>query len=150
MTTKEPSTGRNAPRRAVHLVLRRFLVPLVVAVAALNAAFLIGTGAPLLAGEPPLVMIAAATVGAAVPIGAGILFIGLPAGLLVARLRWGVVESLAVLVAIGFALPAGAAALLFGVEAELLACLAAGLPGAGTAAIWTIVNHELFRRYDGA
>ena len=129
------------------LIVRRYFLPVALTVAVLDAGFLLiaTEAAPLWSSPPHLVL--AGLLLPSLPIGFGMLVIGLPVGYLVARLRLGLVESLALLVAIGFGLPAALATLLIGAPTQGLIF---GIPGGLAAAIWTLVNHDLFRRHNGA
>jgi|GEM_PF-6684263 len=139
--------GGDETNRALLLVGRRFFLPVALTVAVFDLAFFLFAARGLSRLDNDGSILLAALLMPLVPIGLGMLVIGLPAGFLVARLRLGFVESLALLVAIGFAVPAAAAGLLIGALSEALIF---GLPGAAAAAVWTLVNQDLFRRHDGA
>ena len=139
--------GADGTNSALLLIGRRFFLPVALTVAAIDLAFFLfaARGVSPLDNDPGILL--AALLMPLVPVGLGMLVVGLPAGLLVARLRLGFVESLALLIAIGFGVPAVLAGLLIGLLAEALIF---GLPGGLAAAIWTLVNHDLFRRHNGA
>ncbi|HEY0014657.1 MAG TPA: hypothetical protein VGB79_17585 [Allosphingosinicella sp.] len=87
----------------------------------------------------------------AVLFGAGILVVGIPAGYLVARLRWHYGASMALLVAIGFAAGLAIPIVIWGAgESALFEAFICSLAGAGVAAVWAPINRDLFRRDDGA
>lgn len=88
-----------------------------------------------------------------IPVLGGLVLIGIPAGLLVARLEHGFVVSLLELSALGtvagvvvtLATPLGVAAM---TDPEIVPIFASA--GLVTAALWTVINRDLFRFDDGA
>ncbi|HYJ29367.1 MAG TPA: hypothetical protein VEW25_03400 [Allosphingosinicella sp.] len=159
-----PSTAFPAP---VIWLVRRLVLPTLASAVLVEAILLLAWGATLLYSvplherasrlPPEGLLLAAAIVGCVllVVIGFGLLLFGVPAGYLVARLKLGFGPSLAGLVALGG----------FAGGPLLLPMLAAGgslhamplgiaalfaVSGAATAAIWTLINADLFRHHDGA
>lgn len=87
-------------------------------------------------------------------VGVAVTIFGLPAGLLVARLRHGFETSLMLLAGLGGVAGAGAAILttlgLVGTLTETWLVPACAASGALTGAIWALLNADLFRPNNGA
>ncbi|HEX9931361.1 MAG TPA: hypothetical protein VGB08_00795 [Allosphingosinicella sp.] len=135
------------------LIGRRLLLPLALSVATIAAAvfLLLGGLSPAEFAVFRFGLVLAPLAGA---IAAGLVFIGLPAGYIVARFGLGFGRSLAVLALVGFAalfLPlTGLTAAFSGGVRDLAAGLVGGVFGALVSAIWTVVNRDLFRPREGA
>ena len=131
---------------------RRLLLPAIIAALAIDAiVLLVVTGGSVARPVPSLVEFLNAALVVfgftAALVTLGLLLVGLPAGVLVARLRHGLAASFLMLVGVG---AAGGCAIsmrilprLMGYTAEAIAT-GAGF-GALTAAIWTWLNRALFR-----
>ena len=88
-------------------------------------------------------------------VGFGLLLFGVPAGYLVARLELGFGQSLVCLIALGAIAGATVSLLIASVGGTLFflplwIVAVCALSGAATAAIWTLINQDLFRRHNGA
>jgi hypothetical protein len=155
-----PSPALPAPLR---WLARRLVLPALASTVLIEALMFLAWSATQLymvplderAGQLPL--LAALVFGAVAMfvIGFGLLLIGVPAGYLVARLELGFGPSLAGLIALGAAAGASVSllvAILDGgfsfLSLEMVALCATA--GAATAAVWTLVNRDLFRRHNGA
>jgi hypothetical protein len=159
-----PSTALPAP---VVWLARRLVLPALASAVLVEAILLLAWGAILLYSVPlherasqlpPEGLLFPALIvglGALLVIGLGLLLFGVPAGYLVARLELGFGPSLAGLAALGGA--AGGLLLLPMLAAggsasgpPLGVAALASVCGAATAAVWTCLNADLFRRHDNA
>lgn len=150
-------TPHSSFRQAAAAVRRRFALPAAAATAVLNVIALPWT-LPLLVslhrsadgpGEVALFLLLF-TVGS---VAAGLLLIGIPAGLAVARLRLGIAASAALLAVAGLFGGIACAVLLSLIERHLVEPVLVAIfaaAGAVTAALWTFINADLFRRHNGA
>lgn len=163
----EEAAPLNAASEPLRWLARRLVLPALAATAVVDALVVLQWSATLVyslpleqraAQLPPFGLLAAAAfLGffTLIVVGCGLLLFGLPAGYAVARLKLGFERSFRRLVALGTL--AGPAPFLllqaaFGTLREaspwIIALLAAS--GAATAAVWTWINADLFRRHNGA
>lgn len=150
------------------LVVRRFLLPALLATAAINALlmlFLLSDSADYPSPGDFFGAVAVLTVFTAPAVTGGLGLYGIPLGLLVARQRYGLRRSFAALVGLGalggiLVGPVGLGALGGGslvglvervpLGASLLMAACLSVCGAVTAVIWTLLNRDLFRLENGA
>ena len=152
------TTANEPPLLPLHWLGRRLILPGLCAALAVDAALFLVWGLPVLAeislaGLRRLPAIAILTFSfTLIPVFTGLIVVGLPAGLLVARLRLGLAESLLGLAALGAVAGAvGAGVLGPGLGTmDLVMAAIFGLAVAAPAAIWTWLNADLFRRNNGA
>jgi len=145
---------------------RRLVLPALAATLAVEAMLFVAWGATLFSVPleeranlfPLYVLLRTGLItgiGALFVIGFGLLLFGVPAGYLVARLDLGFGPSLAGLAALG-ALAGAMLMLLLALATGGLSSVALGgialfaASGAATAAVWTSINADLFRRDDRA
>ena len=136
-----PAAIRRAPltfEDMLLLLMRRLLVPVAISTAATAAVIMLLSGGVPLGGGIDLLFLYLLVPGALY--GAAILFVGIPAGYLVARLGLSFAESLTLLVLVGY----GAVLLPTMVFAGAFALVIAFF-GAFAAGVWTFVNADLFR-----
>jgi hypothetical protein len=132
------------------LLGRRVLLPLAISVMMIAVPFFLLIGGfhdPGGAGFGVDFFFLLIAVGAAVA--AGLVFVGVPAGYIVARRRFGFLRSIVILAAIGFTAPAlPVTALIAGVGGGfegLTVGAFAGLVGMMVSVVWTVSNSDLFR-----
>jgi hypothetical protein len=130
------------------LLGRRLLLPLAISVAIVTVPFFIVIGGlEDLAGFGGEVLSVLMMISAV--IGAGLIFVGVPAAYIVASRRLGYRRSLIILAAIGFAAPFLPLAALVGATGGgfvgLGAGVIAGLVGILVSVVWTVSNSDLFR-----
>jgi hypothetical protein len=135
------------------LVGRRLLLPLAISVAIVTVPFFILIGGfQDLAGFGVDVLFVVMMISAV--IAAGLIFIGVPAGYIVASRRLGYQRSLVILSAIGFAAPFLPLMALIGVSGGGFAGLGVGiilgLVGMLVSVVWTVSNTDLFRTDNAA
>lgn len=147
-------TARKAPltfEDMLLLFMRRLVAPVAAASIVIGGGlfilFLLPFGLQQLGYE----LVFAVVLGPAALSAVGLVFVGIPAGYLVARRRLGFRASLAALVGIGFTAGVVAPLLLWiWVPSGFAASLVFAPCGALVAAIWTLINDDLFRLDNGA